>query len=96
MTIDVEALTERKTSEKFPCILISAPNQTVPLVVSGLEKGDMQLHCEYQGKRKVVAYISESAFNIDKLIRTLGSICYRISPEISMDISDIETYLSCV
>lgn len=96
MSINIEELTSRKTSEVFPNVVISNPNQTVPVVVRSLEKGDMQLIVEYQGKRKVVAKISPSANNIDKLLRTSKVIRYQISTDYSIDVGDIATYLSCV
>ncbi len=96
MSISVEELIARKTSEGFPNVLVTTPNETLPVVVQTLEKGDMQLIVELKGQRKVVARISESAFNIDKLLRTVGPIFYRKSVEEAIEIRDIPTYLSCV
>lgn len=96
MSIDIQELTERKTSERFPNVLIKTPNETLPVVVRTLEKGDMQLIVEFNGRRKVVAEISPSAYNIDKLIRTVGNISYRKDANQACDIGDIVTYLSCV
>lgn len=96
MSINIQELTERKTSESFPNVLILTPNETLPVIVRTLEKGDMQLIVEFNGKRKVVANISPSAYNVDRLIRTLGTISYRRSVEDVVEISDIETYLCSV
>lgn len=96
MSIDIQELTERKTSERFPNVLIKTPNETLPVVVRTLEKGDMQLIVEFNGRRKVVAEISQSAYNIDKLIRTVGNISYRKDSNQVFDVGDIVTYLSCV
>lgn len=96
MSINIQELTERKTSESFPNVLILTPNETLPVIVRTLEKGDMQLIVEFNGKRKVVAKISPSAYNVDRLIRTLGIISYRRSVEDTVEISDIETYLCSV
>lgn len=96
MSINIQELTERKTSESFPNVLILTPNETLPVIVRTLEKGDMQLIVEFNGKRKVVAKISQSAYNIDRLIRTLGTISYRRSAEDTVEISNIETYLCSV
>lgn len=96
MSINIQELTERKTSESFPNVLILTPNETLPVIVRTLEKGDMQLIVEFNGKRKVVAKISPSAYNVDRLIRTLGTISYRRSVEDMVEISDIETYLCSV
>ena len=96
MSINIQELTERKTSESFPNVLILTPNETLPVIVRTLEKGDMQLIVEFNGKRKVVAKISPSAYNVDRLIRTLGTISYRRSVDDVVEISDIETYLCSV
>lgn len=96
MSINIQELIERKTSESFPNVLILTPNETLPVIVRTLEKGDMQLIVEFNGKRKVVAKISPSAYNVDRLIRTLGTISYRRSVEDVVEISDIETYLCSV
>ncbi len=96
MSINVEELIARKTSESFPNVLITTPNETLPVVVQTLEKGDMQLIVELKGQRKVVSRISESALNIDKLLRTVGPIIYRKSSEEAIEIQDIPAYLSCV
>lgn len=96
MSINVEELKSRKTSEEFPNVLIQSPNETLPVIVQTLEKGDMQLIVEFNGQRKVVARISESAYNIDRLIRTVGKIIYRKSITDVIEVMDIPTYLSCV
>lgn len=96
MSINIKELTDRKTSEVFPNVLLRKPNENVPVVVRSLEKGDMQLIVEYKGERKVVANISQSALNIDKLLRTTDGICYRVSPTEEYEIDNISTYLSCL
>ena len=96
MSIDIEKLTERTASETFPNIVITTPNDNIPVVIKSLEEGDMQLIVEFQGKRKVVARISESALNIDKLIRTVGLVNYCSSNESSVEVADITTYLNCI
>jgi 16S rRNA A1518/A1519 N6-dimethyltransferase RsmA/KsgA/DIM1 with predicted DNA glycosylase/AP lyase activity len=96
MSFSIQELTERKTQEKFPSVVVLTPNETLPVVVRTLEKGDMQLIVEFNGKRKVVANISESAYNISKLLRTVGHISYRKSADEVIDVGDIVTYLNCI
>ena len=96
MSINLEELTSRKTSETYPNIVITQPNDTVPVVVKTLEEGDMQLIIEWNGRRKVVARISPSAYNINKLLRTTNSIFYNLGSGSMVELTDIETYLSCV
>lgn len=96
MSINIEQVTERRTGEKFPNIVIPTPNDTLVVVVPTLEKGDMQLITEFNGKRKVLANISPSALNVDKLLRTVGKLQYKLSTDLQIEIEDISTYLSCV
>lgn len=94
--IDLEEFTSRKTSETYPNVLVSNPNDTLPVTVRSLEKGDMQLIVSYKGKRKCVEHISKSAFNIDKLLRTVGSIEFVLGESSSIVIDSIEKYLTCI
>lgn len=98
MSINLEELTSRKTEETYPniVIMLTGPNDTVPVVVKTLMEGDMQLIIEYNGRRKCVARISKSAINIDRLLRTTGNIFLNFGGEKRIEITDIETYLSCV
>lgn len=96
MSINIEQVTERRTGETFPNIVIPTPNDTLVVVIPTLEKGDMQLITEFNGKRKVLTKISPSAYNIDKLLRTVGTLSYKLSSELQIEIPDISTYLSCV
>lgn len=94
--IDIEEVTSRKTSETFPNIVIAHPNDTLPVVIRTLVKGDLQLICESRGQRKVIDRIDVSAYNIDYLLRTVGTLYYNVGPNTSIEIKDIETYLSCL
>ena len=95
-TIDIENLVENKIKLNYPCILIDNPNRTLPLMVRNLEEGDMQLIVEFNGKTKVVKKMSRSALNVDKLIRTNGTLKYVISKDIIIPINSITDYLSCL
>lgn len=96
MAINIEELTSRKTGEEFPNVLVLQPNDTLPVVVRSLEKGDMQLVVEWNGVRKVVARISPSALNIEKLIRTVPGVELVPRPNESIRIETIEDYLLAV
>lgn len=96
MTIDIEELTRRKTSESFPNIVINNLNVTLPVIIQSLEKGDMQLIIEHNGIRKVPIRISESAINIDRLIRGCGKITYVKNESESYEINSVLDYLQCV
>ena len=97
MSINIQELTEKKTSESYPNITINNPNDAVVVVIKRtLEKGDMQVIINLNGTRKVVNRISPSAYNIDKLLRVLGKLDYVIGPNAVMTITSVEEYLTCI
>ena len=96
MKINIGELTERKTSAMYPNLTIVNPNDTVPVMVKILEKGDMQLLIEFKGVMKVVSTISESAMNIDKLLRTCGQLIYAKAENKKYIINDILEYMECI
>lgn len=96
MSVSVEELVQRKTKQSFPNIKITEPNETMAAIVKLLETGDMQLIVEKDGKKRVVGYISESALNISKLLRTVSRLYYVKSETNEFEISHIEQYLDCV
>lgn len=96
MSINIEELTSRKTEETFPNILVTHPNETLPVVIRTLSEGDMQLIVEFKGKRKCVARVSPSAINMQRLLRTVGSFEYVLGQNVSTTITCMDEYLSCV
>lgn len=97
MSINIQELTEKRTSESYPNITINNPNDAAVVVLTrALEKGDMQVIIKHKGVRKVVAKISPSAFNIDKLLRVLGEVDYVMGQNASITITSVEDYLTCI
>lgn len=94
--INIQKLVSQQTSLKYPNILVTTPNQTLPVIVRCLEKGDMQLIVELNGVRKSVGPISPSAYNINMLLRSQSKVIYNKSPEKSIEINTVEDYLSCI
>lgn len=56
--------------EEFPNIVIADVNETTPLVVQLLEEGDVPVIGVVGHSRKIIARISKSAYNIDRIMRT--------------------------
>ena len=94
--INIQKLVSQQTSLKYPNIVITTPNQTLPVIVRCLEKGDMQFIIEMNGIRKAVSPISPSAYNINMLLRSQSNIVYNKSPSESFEIHSIEEYLNCI
>ena len=95
MTINVEELVSRKTSRTYPNIEVSY-SRTLPLLTTDLEKGDMQVILDYNGKLKCVCNISGSARNVKLLLDCTGNIVYNKSPEESYNIQSVQEYLDLV
>lgn len=91
--IDIYEFSKRTTPVIYPYLKILEPNNTTPLIVSVLETGDMPLIIELDGIRKVVARISMSALNIDKLLRTCGSLELTKSADEVTLIKEVTDYL---
>lgn len=92
-SINIYEFSKRTTEEVFPYITIVSPNNTVPLIVSVVEPGDIPLVIELNGTKKVVARMSASAFNVDKLMRTCGSLEYHVDKDNVILLQDITDYM---
>lgn len=79
--------------EEFPNIVIADANDTTPLVVGLLEKGEVALVCVVEKKRKVVGHISKSAYNIDRILRTHGDVTLNQSVSNRVRIRSVQEYL---
>lgn len=95
-TLDVESFSERKTQSAYPYVELLDINMTLPLVLSFLEKGEVQIIAEYKGKRRVVGVMSKSAYNMNKLIKTQGRVVYHKSESEAAEISSVVDYLEVV
>lgn len=96
MSMNIEELTERKSQEQYPNLTILHPNDTLPVIVRDLEKGDMQLIVEFNGKRKVVATIDKNTTNIFMLIRTVGTLVYKKDEQNTYEVNTIKDYYDCI
>lgn len=92
-SLNVDEFSQRRTQIKYPNLLIKNINPITPLVVPVLEKGDMPVIGVHEGVRKIIGYISISAFNVDKLLRTHGALVYSNSESEVIEINKIEDYL---
>lgn len=91
-TLDVNDLVSAKTSLKIPHFILSEINETLPLVVSVLEPGEVQLVATYNGQQRVVGSISKSAYNVDKILRTQQNLIY-VDDNGKHDIRSVRDYL---
>lgn len=94
--LDVEAFASQRVSAVYPCFEIVSFNDTLPLVISSLEKGDIPLVAVHEGKKKIACRISSTAFNISKLLRTQGElICFKSATEFR-HVNRIQDYLEVI
>lgn len=91
--IDIYDFAKQTTGTTYPYVVVVEPNNTTPLIVGLLKEGDVPLVVEVNGKSKVVARMSNSAYNISRLLRTAGMLKYVTSENDSALITDIEDYL---
>lgn len=94
--MNIQELTTNRVALSYPNIVVERPNQTLPVTIQSLEAGNIQLIMEYKGQRKVIKSISPSAFNIQKLLRTVGSCRYNLNETVSKDIFTVEEYMRYV
>lgn len=93
--VNVEELTHNKVNLQYPYIELNSLNDTTPLILSLLEKGDLKVVGSLQGQRRVLGSISESAYNIDKLLRTHDSVNY-VSETGVREITTVVEYLEAL
>ena len=91
--LNVEEFSRKHTNMKYPHFVLHNINQTTPLVVSLREEGEIPLIFIPNGVKKVVKYISSSALNVDKILRTHSVVTYMISENESKIIKKIQEYL---
>lgn len=75
--LDVDDLVSKKVQLRIPYFILPEVNDTLPLVLSILEKGDIQILATFNGEQRIVGRISDSAYNVDKLIRTQKEVIYK-------------------
>ncbi len=85
--------TPKIRKEEFPNIVIADVNETTPLVVQLLEEGDMPVIGVIGNSRKIIARISKSAYNIDKLMRTHSDITLNQEVSNRVRIRSVREYL---
>lgn len=94
--MNIQQMTTNSVNLGYPNIVVSRPNLTLPVIIQSLEEGSVQLIMEYKGQRKVVKSISPSAFNIDKLLRTVGNFTYNVDAVIKQEIYSVADYMRLV
>lgn len=92
-SLNVEEFSQRRTQVKYPNVTLLDVNPTTPLIRTLVEEGDVPIHGKHNGKTVVVGRMSNSAYNIDKLLRTHGTLIYSVSEEETYEINDIKDYL---
>jgi len=96
MGVVTELSFKNTVKEQFPNVVLRSVNDTTPLVVKLLEKGELPLVGILGDIRKVVAYISPSAYNIEKLLRTHDDIVYNRDENTRVQIRSVVDYLEVV
>ena len=90
--IDVDALRSRTIDRPYPNFHISKLNNTVPIVISSLEEGDVPLLGTLNGTTKILKRISNSAININRLLR-VTEVEYHKDANNFRNMKSIEDYM---
>jgi hypothetical protein len=67
--IDPDNFKSKSVSTPYPHIKIVELNIATKLVVDSLDEGDMPLLATYKGETKIIKSISNSAININRLLK---------------------------
>lgn len=92
--LDIESFNKRYVDAEYPALLITNPTQPlVPILKSCLYDGNMPLIVEFNGTRKLMRRMSESAYNIFNLLNVCSGIYYLDKNGESHAITCIQDYL---
>ena len=92
-TLDVEEFSKRYSTAMYPRFELVRLNDTTPLVVSLLEQGGVPLIGVYKGERRIIGTVSNSAYNVNKILKTHGSLWYYKTKDNFREVGYIEDYL---
>ncbi len=92
-SIDMSSFTSSNTSMVYPYLYLEGINGTTPLVVSLLEKGELQVLATYKDSTKVIANISYSPYNIDLLLKTVEAVIVCKSSNEKIHIKSVFDYM---
>lgn len=94
--VDIDSFSKPRVDIKYPYIELLEFNDTLPAIVGILKQGDMQIKATYKGVTKVICSINQSAYNIDKLLRTQQKVRIWLSPDKYKDIKTVLDYLEVI
>lgn len=92
--LDISSFNKNYVDAEYPALLITNPTQAlVPVLKSCLYDGDLPLIVEFNGTRKLMRKMSESAYNVLSLLNVCSGIVYIDKNGNSHTITCIEDYL---
>lgn len=93
--LDIEKIRSRETSMPYPHLFIEELSSCCAVVIQALDEGNVPLIATYKGTTKIVKKISNSVYNIDKLLRVTTLRCFD-SKDSSIQISSVLDYMEVV
>lgn len=92
--LDIETFNKHYVDAEYPALLITNPTQAlVPVLKSCLYNGDLPVIVEFNGTRKLMRKMAESAYNVLSLLNVCSGIVYIDQNGESHTINRIEDYL---
>ena len=94
--LDVEAFSQRKTTLSYPNVFLGEVNVSTAIVLQALEEGVIPVIGESNGEKRIIKNISDSVFNIEKLLRIHRNIYYNKSEAENFKLKDVKDYLEVI
>ena len=94
--VDVDDITGQVASMQYPALLITQPNATTSTVLPVLEKGVMPVIVQFEGQERILTRVRNSAYVIDKLLRTHSGLQYLKDSSTTIQIESIKDYMEGV
>ena len=94
--IDIDSFSKPKLKRSYPYIELTEFNNMLELIVKLLEPGSMQIQATYKGVTKVIGNVSDSAYNVDKLLRSGQKVRLWTTEDSFKDISEIMDYMEVI
>lgn len=94
--LDLKKFDVPKVSVNYPNFYINAISNASVVVFQLLDEGEVPLIVEHKGERRIVKRISLSAYNMSRLLRIHDKVCFCVSEENTVEVTDVETYMEVI
>lgn len=93
--IDIDSLVSRPVDVPYPHIYLGEISRYAATVVKKLPEGNLPILATHKEVTKIVARVSRSAYNVNKLIR-VSDVTLKVNEDTSIKIEDIRDYMEAL